>query len=151
MKKLVLAGLFALAIVAFSSSQASATYPCYDVYRPCWEIPLPRFPLVIPNIKFTCANCCPSGHCFKQPWYQYYPPQANYGYTSPWMNYSAPHAYPYAAGAPANYGNYAGGPAQGYPQAPQATAPNYNGQGYFAGQDFGAQGSFAPPAYWYGR
>jgi hypothetical protein len=149
MKKLMLAGLFALAIVALGSSQASATYPCYDVYRPCWEIPIPRFPLVIPNIKFYCADCCDHCNgCFKQPWYVYFPPQASYGYNSPWMNYAAPQAYPYA-GTPANYGGYAGAPMQGY--APQAATPNFNGQGMYAGQDYGAQGSFAPPAYWYGR
>jgi len=143
MKKLVLVGLFALTLLALTAAPASAVYPCYDVHKPCWEIPIPRFPLVIPNIKFYCAECCPTTHGFKQPWYLYYPPQANYGYSSPWMNYAAPHAYPYAS-APANYGNYAGAPAQGY--APQAAPANY-----YAGQDFGAQGSFAPPAYWYGR
>ena len=158
MKKLVFAGLFALTVLGFSSSQASAFYPCYEVYRPCWQIPLPKFPLVIPNVKFYCADCCPPVHGFAQPWYLYYPPQTYGGYNSPWLNYAAPQAYPYAA-APANFGNYAATP-QNYgnyaaapeqvPAAPRA-APNFGPQGYYAGQDFGAQGNFAPPAYWYGR
>jgi hypothetical protein len=146
MKKYVLVGALALAVLALSQGTASAW--CYQVYCPCWEFPIPRFPIVLPSVKFRCADCVPCAPHYAQPWYLYYPPQAQSGYSSPWFNYAAPLAYPYA-GAPQGYGNYAAAPQQGY--APQATTRNYARQGYFAGQNYGAQGSFATPSYWYGR
>lgn len=150
MKKIVLVGAFALAALSLSAGKVSAFYPCYEVHKPCWQIPLPKFPLVIPNIKFYCAECCPPVNRFAQPWYLYYPPQTHYGYSSPWFNYAAPAAYPYGPAAQGHAHQATHLQQQGYP-VPQAQAVQYAPQGYLAGRDPAGQGNFAPPAYWYGR
>ena len=139
MKKLVLAGALALVALGLVHQDAKAVWPCTQVIQPCWEIPLPRLPIVVPNVKFYCADCCgfQNPH-YTQAWYLYYPPQANYGYTSPWYSYAAPHAYPYASAGQAPNG-YAAAPGQNY--APQGFAP----------QNHQVAGQFAAPAYWYGR
>lgn len=74
MKKLLMASTLALLVVGLSQAPASANF-C--VHKPCIEIPIPPFPLVIPNIKITCLKCpCDNGYHSPNPWYTYYPPAA---------------------------------------------------------------------------
>lgn len=73
MKKLFIASTLALLVVGLSQAPASANF-C--VHKPCIEIPLPPFPLVIPNIKITCLKCPCEGYQSPNPWYTYYPPAA---------------------------------------------------------------------------
>src|SRR6516165_8415641 len=54
MKKLLMASTLALLMVGLSQAPASANF-C--IHKPCIEIPIPPFPLVIPNIKITCLKC----------------------------------------------------------------------------------------------
>ncbi len=65
MKRIVVAGLLALAVVGLGHSQASAI--CFDVYRPCVRLPLPRLPIFLPKISIGCDpegkqnGCCNKG------------------------------------------------------------------------------------------
>ena len=124
MKKLLMASTLALLVVGLSQAPASANF-C--IHKPCIEIPIPPFPLVIPNIKITCLKCpAECGYQSPNPWYTYYPPAA-YG----------PYAHVYY-------------PVYGAPPAPQYPAV-YQLQPVVGGAyDFGGASS-AAPSYWYGR
>jgi hypothetical protein len=88
MKKVIVASFLALVVVGLSQRPAAANF-C--VYRPCIEIPIPPFPLPIPNVKITCIKCpCEQYHA-PNPWYTYYPPSAYGPYA---------HVYYPAYGAP---------------------------------------------------
>jgi hypothetical protein len=56
MKRILFAGLVALAAVGLSEAPASAI--CFDIYKPCVRIPLPRLPIFLPKI---CIGCDPEG------------------------------------------------------------------------------------------
>jgi len=56
MKRILFAGLLAVAALGLGQSQASAI--CFDVYRPCVRIPLPRLPIFLPHF---CIGCDPEG------------------------------------------------------------------------------------------
>jgi hypothetical protein len=74
MKKLLMASTLALLVVGLGQAPASANF-C--IHKPCIEIPIPPFPLVIPNIKITCLKSpCDNGYQSPNPWYTYYPPAA---------------------------------------------------------------------------
>lgn len=56
MKRILVLGLLAVAFAGLSNSSASAL--CFDVYRPCIRLPLPRLPVFLPNL---CIGCDPEG------------------------------------------------------------------------------------------
>lgn len=56
MKRIFVLGLLAIAVVGLNQSTASAI--CFDVYRPCIRLPLPRLPVFLPNF---CIGCDPEG------------------------------------------------------------------------------------------
>jgi hypothetical protein len=56
MKRILLPSLVALAALGLGVEQASAV--CFDVYKPCVRIPLPRLPIFCPKI---CIGCDPEG------------------------------------------------------------------------------------------
>jgi hypothetical protein len=181
MRKLLSAGVLALAVLGLSHGRASAW--CYEVYRPCIELPFPSIPIVIPNLKIFCAQCGPRC-CPPTPnsWYAYYPPMES-AYTAPghgafsapspfgapqgcYGAYASPYGAPVQAAAP---GYYPGVQPAGYPPAAYGYAQQgygYAQQGYgYAQQGYGyaqqGYGYQAPaygyptqgyaPAYWYGR
>jgi hypothetical protein len=76
MKRFLFASALALTVLGLSQGRASAI--CFEIHKPCIEIPLPSFPLVIPNIKITCYKCgCAANRpAAPNPWYMYYPPTA---------------------------------------------------------------------------
>ena len=56
MKRILFAGLLAVAALGLAESRASAI--CFDCYRPCVRVPLPRLPIFLPHI---CIACDPEG------------------------------------------------------------------------------------------
>lgn len=56
MKRILVCGLLAIAVVGLSQTTASAI--CFDVYRPCIRFSLPRLPIFLPNF---CIGCDPEG------------------------------------------------------------------------------------------
>jgi hypothetical protein len=156
-RKLVAAGLLSLAVIGLSGSTANGFYPCYEVHKPCWNIPIPRFPICCPNINLYCVDCCKMPHVTApNPWYTYYPPgtapippprqnQPPQRQQGPLQGY-APYGYDlnqYYAQQPAY-------PYYGYPTYPQAQAyPQY--PQYPQGYDIQQTAAQSVPAYWYGR
>ncbi len=102
MKKLLLASFLALLVVGLSQRSATANFV---IHKPCIEVPIPPFPLVIPNIKFTCIKAPCDQYRAPNPWYTYYPPGAYGPY---------PHVY---------YPNYGAPPARVLPAPPPPAAP----------------------------
>lgn len=56
MKRILFGGLLAVAALGLVQSRASAI--CFDCYRPCVRVPLPRLPIFLPHI---CVGCDPEG------------------------------------------------------------------------------------------
>jgi hypothetical protein len=61
MKRILFAGLLAVAALGLGESTASAI--CFDCYRPCVRVPLPRLPIFCPKLCITCdpegrTGCC---------------------------------------------------------------------------------------------
>lgn len=167
MKRILVCGLLAIAVVGLSQSTASAI--CFDVYRPCIRLPLPRLPIFLPNFcigcdpegrqgcgaqllynKSFCGGGCHSPYLFgtpdcNRPMY----PNPGLGYNcwngqvAPWYTYYPPGGQTgYQVGS---YGAFRGPAGVGAPPAqmqrpPAAYAPSY-GNTY-------AQNV---PSYWYGR
>lgn len=161
MKRIVVCGLLAIAVVSLSHSTASAI--CFDVYRPCIRLPLPRLPVFLPNF---CIGCDPEGRqsCGGQllfnksscGTYKFCSPDCNRpmypnpglgyncwnGQVAPWYTYFPPTVNTgYQVGS---YGAFRGPAGATVPHAvqrpPAAYAPAY-GNAY-------AQNV---PSYWYGR
>lgn len=64
MKRILVCGLLALAVVGLS--QASASAICFDVYRPCVRLPLPRLPIFLPKFCIGCDSEGKQGGCGKK-------------------------------------------------------------------------------------
>jgi hypothetical protein len=61
MKRILFGGLLAVAALGLVQSRASAI--CFDCYRPCVRVPLPRLPIFLPKICLRCdtegaMGCC---------------------------------------------------------------------------------------------
>src|SRR5690348_15682713 len=56
MKRILFAGLLAVAALGLAGTEASAI--CFDCYRPCVRVPLPRLPIFLPKL---CVGCDPEG------------------------------------------------------------------------------------------
>jgi len=54
MKRILVCSLVALAVVGLGQSTASAI--CFDVYRPCVRLPLPRLPIFLPHFCIGCDS-----------------------------------------------------------------------------------------------
>jgi hypothetical protein len=52
MKRILVCGLLAIACIGLCQDKASAL--CFDVYRPCIRLPLPRLPIFLPNFCIGC-------------------------------------------------------------------------------------------------
>ncbi len=61
MKRILVLGILALAFVGVKQSTASAI--CFDVYRPCVRLPLPRLPIFLPNFCIGCDSEGKQGGC----------------------------------------------------------------------------------------
>jgi hypothetical protein len=61
MKRILVCGLLAFAVVGLSQSTASAI--CFDVYRPCVRLPLPRLPIFLPHFCIGCDSEGKQGGC----------------------------------------------------------------------------------------
>src|SRR4051794_28242622 len=88
MKRILFAGLLAVAALGLGHSQASAI--CFDCYRPCVRVPLPRLPIFLPHL---CIGCDPEGRV---------------GCCGPKGTLLANRAYAIGGGG-GGYGGYAGG------------------------------------------
>lgn len=176
MKKLFLASLLALPGLALYHGQASAY--CFECFKPCVTIPLPRIPIVIPKISLPCANCCnqcpPPGGA---PWYLQFP-TADVGYDGRGAGFGlSGHAMAGGHGLHGGHGMHCGSCQAGchahgaklkalhaklrahftcQPQAVAATggfssayqAPYTDPMGYAGGYPTNYP---TAPAYWYGR
>lgn len=61
MKRILVCGLLAFAVVGLSQSTASAI--CFDVYRPCVRLSLPRLPIFLPHFCIGCDSEGKQGGC----------------------------------------------------------------------------------------
>jgi hypothetical protein len=177
MKRILVCGLLAVAFAGLYQSNASAI--CFDVYRPCIRLTLPRLPVFLPNFCIGCdpegkqgcgakliynRNFCPSygggcgsgcgnghGYCYADCNRPMYP-NPGIGYNC-WNGQVAPWYtyYPPAVNTGYQVGGYGNfrGPA-GAGYAPVAPVQHQRPPAAYNGGSYGGYAQNVP-AYWYGR
>lgn len=175
MKRILVCGLLAVAFVGLAQSNASAL--CFDVYRPCIRLPLPRLPVFLPNFcigcdpegrqscggkllfnRSSCGNGGGCGSCGGSPYLWGNPdcnrpmyPNPGIGYNC-WNGQVAPW-YTYFPPAVntgyqvGGYGNFRGPAGAGY----NAPAPAQQGRPAAYNSNYGGGYAQNVPSYWYGR